>query len=107
MRILVRHRDRRELVGPAVMLLALVATQVTLGAYVIWTAKQFIVNSAHVATGAMVLGTSLVLTLRAHRSRFASPPKAASKGAAYDYNVAYVRRPGLQVRRNPSAGANT
>jgi cytochrome c oxidase assembly protein subunit 15 len=75
-------RGRRELVRPAVLLLALLATQVTLGAYVIWTARHFIVNSLHVAVGASVLGTSLALTLRAHRPRFTAPAAAAEKAAA-------------------------
>lgn len=70
--VLFHHGRRPELRRPALLLLVLLCTQVTLGAYVIWTAKQFVVNSAHVATGAMVLGTSLVLTLRAHRARFES-----------------------------------
>src|SRR5262245_39156303 len=35
-RVFLRHGDRRELVRPAALLLALVAAQVTLGAYVIW-----------------------------------------------------------------------
>ena len=34
--------------------------------------KHHIINSLHVVTGASVLATSLVLTLRAHRARFAS-----------------------------------
>ena len=64
------YKNNAELRRPAVLLLLLLGVQVTLGAYVIWTSKQFIINSAHVASGAMVLGTSLVLTLRAHRDRF-------------------------------------
>ena len=64
------------------MLLALLCVQITLGAYVIWTAKQFVINSLHVAVGASVLGTSLTLTLRAHRPRVAMTPAAAQKVAA-------------------------
>jgi cytochrome c oxidase assembly protein subunit 15 len=102
-RILFHHRDRRELVRPAAMLCVLLAVQVTLGAYVIWTAKQFIINSVHVATGGMVLGTSLVLTLRAYRSRFAAAGRAAqAEEPAYGYNATYIRRPDP----NPSTGAD-
>jgi cytochrome c oxidase assembly protein subunit 15 len=68
--VLARDGDRRELVRPALLLAALVCIQVTLGAFVIWTGRQFVINSVHVATGAAVLATSLVLSLRAHRSRF-------------------------------------
>jgi cytochrome c oxidase assembly protein subunit 15 len=79
--VLAHHRRRIELRNPAMLLLLLLCAQVALGASVIWTAKEFVVNSAHVANGALVLGTSLVLTLRAHRARFASadvrPPERA------------------------------
>ena len=75
-------RDRGELVRPAILLLALLGLQITLGAYVIWTGKHFVVNSLHVATGASVLATSLVLTLRAHRARFgAVAPRPAQVAA--------------------------
>ena len=65
------HRDRRELLRPAALLLILVSAQITLGAYVVWTGLQPIVNTAHVVNGALVLATSLVLTLRSFRCRFA------------------------------------
>jgi len=35
--------------------------------------KHYIINSLHVVTGALVLGTSLVLTLRAYRARLVGP----------------------------------
>jgi cytochrome c oxidase assembly protein subunit 15 len=65
------HPTRRELTRPAIILLALVLVQVTLGAYVVWSGLQPIINTAHVVNGAAVLATSLVLTLRCLRSRFA------------------------------------
>ena len=40
--------------------------------------KHYIINSLHVVTGGLVLVTSLVLTLRAHRGRF---PVAESLGS--------------------------
>jgi heme a synthase len=63
------HRGRRELTRPAALLLLLVASQVTLGAFVILTGKQPLINTAHVANGALVLVTSLALTLHAFRGR--------------------------------------
>jgi len=66
-----RHRDRRELVQVGWMLAAAVATQVTLGALVVLSGKQPVVNTLHVATGAVVLATTLVVTLRTFRVRFA------------------------------------
>lgn len=64
------HRGRPELGRPATLLAALVLAQFTLGAFVVLTAKQVYVNTAHVGVGALVLATSLVLTLRAYRLRF-------------------------------------
>jgi cytochrome c oxidase assembly protein subunit 15 len=64
------HRRRSELTRPAFALLFLVATQVTLGAFVIWSGKNPAINTTHVVTGAMVLGTSLMLTLRCRRAGF-------------------------------------
>ncbi|MEQ1898136.1 MAG: COX15/CtaA family protein [Vicinamibacterales bacterium] len=65
--VFAHHWRRPSLRNPALLLLVLLCAQVTLGAYVVWTAKQFVVNSAHVANGALVLGTTLVLALRTHR----------------------------------------
>jgi cytochrome c oxidase assembly protein subunit 15 len=64
------HRwTRKELLRPSILLLVLLATQITLGAMTVLSRKEFIINSLHVVTGASVLVTSLVLTLRAHRAR--------------------------------------
>ncbi len=64
------HRTRKELMRPSLLLLALLVTQISLGALTVLSQKEFIINSLHVVTGASVLVTSLVLTLRAHRARF-------------------------------------
>ena len=64
--VLRRHRDARTLTRPAYLLLVLVLVQGTLGAYVVLTALQPIVNTAHLVNGAVLLATSLVLTLRTH-----------------------------------------
>jgi cytochrome c oxidase assembly protein subunit 15 len=80
--VLAHQRSRRELVRPAALLIALLCLQVTLGAFVIWSAKYYVINSLHVATGASVLATSVVLTLRAHRSRFGASTPASEKVAA-------------------------
>jgi cytochrome c oxidase assembly protein subunit 15 len=69
--VMYHHRRQRELVRPAILLLMLVALQITLGALTVLSQKHFIINSLHVVNGALVLVTSLVLTLRAHRARFA------------------------------------
>ena len=87
------HGRRRELRNPAILLLALLTMQITLGALTVLSQKQFIINSLHVVNGALVLVTSLVLTLRAHRVRFAE--FAADAGSAIGFaerNAAYVPR---------------
>jgi len=61
------HRDRRDLTRPAILLVLLVCSQATLGALVVLSGLHPVVNTAHVVNGALVLGTALVLTLRAHR----------------------------------------
>jgi len=65
--VLYHHRGRRELVRPALLLLVFVAIQVTLGAFVIWSRRDVVINTLHVVNGAAVLGTSLVLALRSWR----------------------------------------
>lgn len=64
------HSHRPELRRPAAIIICLVLTQVTLGAYVIWSEKNVVINTAHVVVGALTLATSLVLTLRSYRVRF-------------------------------------
>jgi heme A synthase len=56
---------------PATLVVALVAVQVTLGALTVLSRRDPWINSFHVVVGAMVLTTSLVLTLRSWRSRIA------------------------------------
>ena len=68
-----RYADRSELTRPAWLLLALVAVQITLGALVVLTGKNEVINTSHVATGALVLATSLLITLRTFRVRFVVP----------------------------------
>ncbi|MEO6258951.1 MAG: COX15/CtaA family protein [Thermoanaerobaculia bacterium] len=46
-------------------LLLVVGSQIMLGAYTIWSGKQPVITSLHVATGALTLATSLVLALTA------------------------------------------
>jgi cytochrome c oxidase assembly protein subunit 15 len=62
------HRGRRELTRPAALILALVAVQVTLGALTVLSRRDVSINSAHVVVGALVLATSLVITLRSWRT---------------------------------------
>jgi heme a synthase len=64
-RIARSYSESRLLFRPALSMLILLMIQFTLGALAVWTAKAVLPTTAHVATGALVLGTSLLLTLRA------------------------------------------
>src|SRR5262249_29526345 len=68
-----RHPKRRERNRPATLLVALVTAQVALGALTVLSERNVWINSVHVVCGALVLATSLVLTLRTWRIRFAAP----------------------------------
>jgi cytochrome c oxidase assembly protein subunit 15 len=67
------HRRRGELTRPATLVVGLVVTQVTLGALTVLSGRDVWLNSLHVVCGALVLTTSLVLTLRTWRVKFAPP----------------------------------
>ena len=91
--VLYHHAGRPELRRPSLLLLALLALQITLGALTVVSGKHYLINSLHVVTGAMVLGTSLVLTLRSYRPRFAGsaprhPAYVRNTGASGDMNRA-------------------
>lgn len=64
-RIYRKHRHDSALLRPAITMTVLLGIQLTLGAFTIWTEKGPVIASAHVATGALILGTSFLLTLRA------------------------------------------
>ena len=66
-RILSRYRTERRLLYPALLLGGLVLLQLTLGACTIWTRRAVLPMTAHVAVGAAVLATSVVILLWAVR----------------------------------------
>lgn len=72
-----REAPKSDLARPALLLLVLLTVQITLGALTVLTRLSVLPTTAHVAGGAAVLVTSLVLTLRAYRlvSAPASPPR--------------------------------
>jgi cytochrome c oxidase assembly protein subunit 15 len=65
-RIARSYSDHSLLFRPALLMLALIGVQLTLGALTVWTAKAVLPATAHVLTGALILGTSFLLTLRAY-----------------------------------------
>lgn len=76
------HPDRRELLRPAVLLVVLVLLQGTLGAYVVWSGLQPVINTLHVVNGALVLGASVVLALRTFRPLIDQAPVMDHRGIA-------------------------
>src|SRR5262252_9048196 len=66
-----RRTTLAELRRPAMLLVALVCVQITLGAFTVLSRRDVWINSLHVVCGALVLTTSLVLTLRTWRGKFA------------------------------------
>ncbi len=70
-RVLARYRERSELARPALLLLALLVIQIALGGLTVLTARNVVVNTAHLAVGALVFATTVVLALRVYRPHFA------------------------------------
>jgi heme a synthase len=81
-----RHTDAADLASPALKLMILLVVQITLGALTIITRRDVWINSVHVVVGALMLATSLVITLRSWRVRFADvsiqepAPRSAREG---------------------------
>ena len=75
--------------------------QVTLGALTVLSRRDIWINSFHVVCGALVLATSLVLTLRSWRVQFATRrgPQAATA------DVAVAGRAGRPAQRGRHADA--
>jgi heme a synthase len=96
-----RRRDRRGLAGAAALLIALAAVQVTLGALTILSQRDVWINSFHVVFGALVLTTSLVLTLRTWREEF--PDETVRLKANATPVVGSIRLPPSQARRRTAA----
>jgi cytochrome c oxidase assembly protein subunit 15 len=74
---------RTGLKKTAAALVALVAVQITLGALTVLTRKSVAITTAHVATGALILGTALAFTLASLKTerRAGSARRSAHKPA--------------------------
>jgi cytochrome c oxidase assembly protein subunit 15 len=77
-----RRTSASEMRWPAGLLVALVALQISLGAFTILSRRDVWINSLHVVCGALVLATSLVLTLRTWHATFGTPTRRVQRGAA-------------------------
>jgi cytochrome c oxidase assembly protein subunit 15 len=88
-KVLRLNRGRPSLLGPAIVLMALLVTQLTLGVLTVLLRKPADVASSHVAVGALVLVTTFVLACRAVRLY---RPRPASD--------TITRRRGLEIGRD-------
>ena len=66
-RVFATSRSVSRLVKPAAALIALLTVQLTLGITTVLTLKDPLVATAHVATGALMLGVVFIITVRAYR----------------------------------------
>ena len=85
--ILLRLRGQKFLARPAVILLVLLATQITLGILTVLLRKPADIASAHVAVGSLVLMTAWVMLVRTAALR-AWARAEVSHGAAAQYSLA-------------------
>ena len=67
--MLAHHRHRLELRRLAWLLIGLVTIQFTLGSLTVLSERQVGINTAHVATGAALLATAVLLAILVHRHR--------------------------------------
>jgi heme a synthase len=80
-RIARAHEDDDLLRRPALLLAALVGCQILLGGSIVWTRKAVLPTTAHVAVGAAILATSLVIALRTARRGKAVAARAVAPAA--------------------------
>lgn len=81
-RVRSEHPNLAELQGPTMVAFCLLVLQVLLGALTVWTGLAVTPTTTHVATGALLLVTMVVLTLLLHHSYPAAglSPSAAKSG---------------------------
>ncbi len=65
--IFTRHRDEPALVRPALAVLVLLVTQISLGVWTVYRSKPADIASLHVAVGASVLATTFLIAVRSVR----------------------------------------
>ena len=100
--VLAHHRQRLELARPSMLLIVVLFTQLALGAWTVLSEKHVAVNTAHVATGALLLVTAVVLGLRTYRIRFPDAPHLTR--AAPTDGPAVVEPAVLRSHGAPGAG---
>ena len=100
------HSARRELLRPAGLLVGVVFVQASLGAWTVLSERAVGVNTAHVATGALLFVTSVILGLRTHRDRFSDPTeqRTASGLAAIRETSPASSSAGITPHPSPGTG---
>ena len=91
------HGGRTGLTRPAGVIAVLVIVQVTLGALTVLTRRDVWINSVHLVCGALVLATSIVITLRSWQVRIIERVRVKPDTTTVD-----VRRVRLQADREGS-----
>ena len=99
----VHHRMRKELTHPVLLMVVLVVAQIALGGWTVLSGKAVAVNTAHVATGALLLVTSLAVALRASRSRFPDVALVPSTSPTASTTRADSQSPLLSSQTRPGA----
>jgi cytochrome c oxidase assembly protein subunit 15 len=64
-RVIIGYRSHTRLLRPILIITTLLLIQLTLGAFTIWSGKAVMITTFHVLIGAIILGISVLLTLRA------------------------------------------
>ena len=72
-------RTQRRIMMTVLALDLLVALQVTLGALTVWSRKAPYITSLHVLTGALILGTCMLLVLRSHPVTLTGMPRGSAR----------------------------
>jgi heme a synthase len=101
-----RHSDHVDLAHPSLLVLIAIVIQTTLGALTVLSRRQPWINSLHVVGGALVLTTSLVITLRAWRSRFRIADRGLRIGnseSQTNANSQSIRNPQSAIRNGVGA----
>ena len=65
--VLRTYKTEKRILRPVVLSMILVLVQITLGAFTIWKKTAVVVATSHVVVGAVILATSLLITLRSYR----------------------------------------
>ncbi len=78
-RVLREHGAEPALRRPALLLVALAAFQVFLGALTVWSRRAVVPTTLHLLTGALILVTTVVLALRARRLLAPAAAPAAAR----------------------------